>query len=155
MYNCPHWLRPRPPPLSPHLGSYTRTLLVSQDRRHLCVTPCEQYLISLTKRCHDWTGCVNSLAADFWHRDSAIFLKIPPVHHRSVWKNRYSKVAVGQKIILIVHSECFCEDKETVPTLSLVSYGVKRGRHLFDWPVSLTPARRKRARNNEFCKRIK
>jgi hypothetical protein len=34
-----HWLRSRdsPPPL-PH--SYTRTLLVSQDRRHLFVAPC-------------------------------------------------------------------------------------------------------------------
>jgi hypothetical protein len=31
-----HWLRPRtPPPLPLHLGSYTRALLVSQDRRHL------------------------------------------------------------------------------------------------------------------------
>ncbi len=27
-------------PLPPHLGSYTRALLVSQDRRHLFVTPC-------------------------------------------------------------------------------------------------------------------
>ncbi len=27
-----------PPP--PHLGSYTRALLVSQDRRHLYVAPC-------------------------------------------------------------------------------------------------------------------
>ncbi len=27
------------PPLSPHLGSYTRALLVSQDRRHLFLTP--------------------------------------------------------------------------------------------------------------------
>jgi hypothetical protein len=26
--------------LPPHLGSYTRALLVSQDRRHLFVTPC-------------------------------------------------------------------------------------------------------------------
>ncbi len=37
-----HWLIPRnsrPPPLPPHLGSYTRALLVSQDRRHLFVTP--------------------------------------------------------------------------------------------------------------------
>jgi hypothetical protein len=31
---------PQPPPLPPHLGSYTRSLLVSQDRRHLFVTPC-------------------------------------------------------------------------------------------------------------------
>jgi hypothetical protein len=27
------------PTLPPHLGSYTRALLVSQDRRHICVTP--------------------------------------------------------------------------------------------------------------------
>ncbi len=31
---------PAIPPLPPHLGSYTRALLVSQDRRHLFVTPC-------------------------------------------------------------------------------------------------------------------
>ncbi len=30
---------PQLPPLPPHLGSYTRALLVSQDRRHLFVTP--------------------------------------------------------------------------------------------------------------------
>ncbi len=36
-----HWLRPlnNPPPSPPHLGSYTRALLVRQDRRHLFVTP--------------------------------------------------------------------------------------------------------------------
>jgi hypothetical protein len=40
LYSCTHWLRLRnPPPPHPHLGSYTRALLVSQDRRHLCVTP--------------------------------------------------------------------------------------------------------------------
>ncbi len=42
VHSCTHWLRPRtplPPPF-PHLGSYTRALLVSQDRRHLFVTPC-------------------------------------------------------------------------------------------------------------------
>ncbi len=38
VYCCTHWLRPRNPP-PPHLGSYTRALLVSQDRRHLLVTP--------------------------------------------------------------------------------------------------------------------
>ncbi len=27
-------------PIPPHLGSYTRVLLVSQNRRHLFVTPC-------------------------------------------------------------------------------------------------------------------
>jgi hypothetical protein len=31
---------PQLPPLPPHLGSYTRALSVSQDRRHLLVTPC-------------------------------------------------------------------------------------------------------------------
>ncbi len=31
---------PATPPLPPHLGSYTRALLASQDRRHLFVTPC-------------------------------------------------------------------------------------------------------------------
>jgi hypothetical protein len=31
---------PQPTPCPPHLGSYTRVLLVSQNRRHLFVTPC-------------------------------------------------------------------------------------------------------------------
>ncbi len=39
MYSCTHWLRPRNSPLPPHLGSCMRALLVSQDRRHLFVTP--------------------------------------------------------------------------------------------------------------------
>jgi hypothetical protein len=30
---------PQPQPLPPHLVSYTRALLVSQDRRHLFMTP--------------------------------------------------------------------------------------------------------------------
>ncbi len=38
VYSCSHWLRPRNSP-SPHLGSYTGALLVSQDRRHLFVPP--------------------------------------------------------------------------------------------------------------------
>jgi hypothetical protein len=38
VHSCTHWLRPRHPPPT-HLGSYTRALLVSQDRRHLFVTP--------------------------------------------------------------------------------------------------------------------
>ncbi len=34
VHSCTHWLRPQtPPPLTPHLCSYTRALLVSQDRR--------------------------------------------------------------------------------------------------------------------------
>ncbi len=44
MFSCTHWLRPRnSPPIPPHLGSYTRTLLPSQDRRHLFVTPLGLY----------------------------------------------------------------------------------------------------------------
>jgi hypothetical protein len=40
VHSCTHWLRPRSsPPFTLHLGSYTRELLVSQHRRHLCVTP--------------------------------------------------------------------------------------------------------------------
>jgi hypothetical protein len=31
--------QPPPPPIPPHLGSYMRALLVSQDRRHLFGTP--------------------------------------------------------------------------------------------------------------------
>jgi hypothetical protein len=41
VYSCIYWLRnSRDSSLLQHLGSYTRTLLVSQDRRHLFVTPC-------------------------------------------------------------------------------------------------------------------
>ncbi len=38
--SCTLSLDPANLPLPPHLGSYTRALLVSQDRRHLFVTPC-------------------------------------------------------------------------------------------------------------------
>ncbi len=38
VYSYSYWLRPRIP-LPPHLGSYTRALLVSQERRHLFVPP--------------------------------------------------------------------------------------------------------------------
>jgi hypothetical protein len=31
VHSCTHWLRTRNPSLPPHLGSYTRALLVSQD----------------------------------------------------------------------------------------------------------------------------
>jgi hypothetical protein len=42
VYSCAHWPGPRNSPLPTHLGSYTRALLVSQDRRHLFLTPCAQ-----------------------------------------------------------------------------------------------------------------
>jgi hypothetical protein len=40
VYSCTHWLRPCNSPPPPAFGLiYTRPLLVSQDRRHLFVTP--------------------------------------------------------------------------------------------------------------------
>jgi hypothetical protein len=53
VHSCTHWLRTRNPPfpIPPHLGSHTRALLVSQDRRHLFVTPgpcCQR--MDLTKK---------------------------------------------------------------------------------------------------------
>ncbi len=44
VHSCTLWLRPPPPP---RLGSYEKALLVSQDRRHLFVTPLGQYEESL------------------------------------------------------------------------------------------------------------
>jgi hypothetical protein len=38
VHSCTHWLRPRLTPFPPHLGAYTRALLVSQDRRRLLVS---------------------------------------------------------------------------------------------------------------------
>jgi hypothetical protein len=46
VYSCTHWQRPRNSPPPPHLGSYARALLVSQDRRHLFCNP----LISLKQQ---------------------------------------------------------------------------------------------------------
>jgi hypothetical protein len=40
LYSCTHWLGPATSPFPPQLGSYTLALLVSQDKRHLFVTPC-------------------------------------------------------------------------------------------------------------------
>jgi hypothetical protein len=43
-YTHCRWLRPHKPQLPPaHLGSYTRALLVNQDRRHLFVTPRDRH----------------------------------------------------------------------------------------------------------------
>jgi hypothetical protein len=39
VHSCTETPQP-PPPLHPHLGSYTRALLVSQERPELLVTPC-------------------------------------------------------------------------------------------------------------------
>jgi hypothetical protein len=48
VYSCTQLLRPRTPP--PHLGSYTRALLVSQDRRHLFLTPCMQSCLVVARQ---------------------------------------------------------------------------------------------------------
>jgi hypothetical protein len=40
VHSCTYWLRPLIPP--PYLVSYSRALLVSQDRRRLFVTHCHQ-----------------------------------------------------------------------------------------------------------------
>ncbi len=59
MYSCTHWLRPRNSP-HPHVGSYTRSLLV---RQHLFVTPCRQssgYIQSEKSTSVCWTEHVAS-----------------------------------------------------------------------------------------------
>jgi hypothetical protein len=43
VHSCAHWLRPRNNPPPPHLGSNTKALLVSQDRRHLFEALCHRH----------------------------------------------------------------------------------------------------------------
>ncbi len=50
MYSCTHWPKPCNSPPPPHLGSHTRALLVSQDRRHLFETPCLLLTLSKTQQ---------------------------------------------------------------------------------------------------------
>jgi hypothetical protein len=54
VHSCTHGLRtrnpPPPPTIPPHLGSYTRALLVSQDSRQLFVTPCGTIIIMIKNR---------------------------------------------------------------------------------------------------------
>ncbi len=52
MYSFTHWLRPRHSPLPPHLGSYTRVLLVSQARRHLFCNPLPSTFLCGDKSSH-------------------------------------------------------------------------------------------------------
>ncbi len=53
VYSCTHWLDSGtpPPPILPHSGSYTRALLVSQDRRHVFVTPWVRRKLSCRVTC--------------------------------------------------------------------------------------------------------
>jgi hypothetical protein len=58
---------PEPPALPPHFGgSYTRALLVSQDRRHLFVTPC----LNLS----------NGRVPPLWKKNIIIFLPVNANH---------------------------------------------------------------------------
>jgi hypothetical protein len=70
---------PEPPPIPPHLGSYTRALLVSQDRRHLFVTPwrramdcllccvCTRYVLSLVRHPLTWAAMWTYCYPFHWH----------------------------------------------------------------------------------------
>jgi hypothetical protein len=58
IHSCTHWLRPRKAQPLPHAPipkhlNFTRELLVSQDRRHLFMTPCRGDLDSLGVSDHD------------------------------------------------------------------------------------------------------
>jgi hypothetical protein len=68
VYSCSHWLRPRKSSPPPHLGSYTKALLVSQERRHFFVNSWSEtrslQRIFTRRRFHkckqDWPIAVNS-----------------------------------------------------------------------------------------------
>ena len=62
-HSCTHWLKPRnsSPPRAFALGSYTRVLLVSQNRRHLFVTPCvHRTIFDLGIKVHIYILIINS-----------------------------------------------------------------------------------------------
>jgi hypothetical protein len=94
VHSCTHWPRPRnPSPLPPpHLRSYTRAVLVSQDRRHLCE------LLSIPKQIINGVGPLLSsyvyiqrvLLNDLWRtrrsRRPIIWLHPHPYPHSSVSK---------------------------------------------------------------------
>jgi hypothetical protein len=71
--SCTHWLRPRnsPPPL-PHLGSYTRALLVSQFGRHLFVTPCLIVFIFYVKHYLETHEMMHRIAPTLHFREKTI-----------------------------------------------------------------------------------
>ncbi len=61
VYSCTHWMGPRNTPHPPvfFLGSYTRALLVNQDRRHLFVTPWGDCFLAVqweTPTCLYWSS---------------------------------------------------------------------------------------------------
>jgi hypothetical protein len=88
VYSCTHCLRPRSSHLPPHLGSYTRALLVSQDRRHLFVT-------TWVKGTWRWECCV-SLSLLKGHGNEADFLGFlhKSVRHRSLTLHTFRAVPI-------------------------------------------------------------
>jgi len=78
VHSYTHWLRLRnpPPPTPPHLGSYTRALLFSQDRRHLFVTPCSRGSVTCLQNWHIFAYTV--LSGGWW------WVKYRLNHHTTV-----------------------------------------------------------------------
>ncbi len=56
VYSCTHWLRPRNSPLPPHLGLYTRALLVSQDRT---TSLCDPWIYIIRKLYRRMVQCIS------------------------------------------------------------------------------------------------
>ncbi len=75
VYSCTHWLTPHNPPPPPprHLGSYTRALLVSQDRRHLSVTPGSHVYFILCSSSVIYVIASHSFWALFWKTTGLFF----------------------------------------------------------------------------------
>jgi hypothetical protein len=102
LYSCTHWLRPRNSPLPPHLGSYTKALLVSQGRRHLFVTPwrvgCEENRGRWNERhMHD-----RSVGGD---RSMHVLQKTHVLSHTSWAGYIYSTVQYMWQLIILLHKE--------------------------------------------------
>jgi hypothetical protein len=81
VYSCTHWLRPRHSPTPPHLGSYTRALLVSKDRRHLFVSTCFRLflVVDALVNLDQWLYVLQSHAwLNKWNRITVEkFIKLP------------------------------------------------------------------------------
>ncbi len=77
---CTPWLRPHPS--SPHLDSYTRALLVSQDKRHHLVAPCLKYIKYCTyprvlpQKCWQWIGRTRGSCTSPLHKKNYFILKL-------------------------------------------------------------------------------
>jgi hypothetical protein len=71
MHSCTRWLRPRNPThFPPHLGSYTRALLVSQDRGHLFVSLWYDITLMLVRAIYlTWPIPLKAYLAYMFNRD--------------------------------------------------------------------------------------